>query len=115
MNVPLRHTQIRLDPLLAFELRAWARAELYAACVYDLHEAVDVLQADAVSTGLIDQLGQDRVQHIIADAFHSSCFASLGPEILREDHMAYSDTFEVACRGVMPNTSAIPALNNYAR
>ena len=36
----------------------------------DLHEAVDVLQADAVSTGLVAGLGQDRVQQIIADAFH---------------------------------------------
>jgi hypothetical protein len=70
MTAPLRHSEIRIDPLTVFAARAWARAELYAACVYDLHEAVDVLQADAVSTGLIDQLGQDRVQQIIADAFH---------------------------------------------
>jgi hypothetical protein len=81
--------------LAVFELRAWARAELYAAYVYDLHEAVDLLQADAETSGLVAELGQDEVQRILADAFHSSCFAlSLGPEIVREDHM---DTFEVAC------------------
>jgi hypothetical protein len=68
--IPLRHSEIRIDPLAVFELRAWARAELYAACVYDLHEAVDVLQADAVSTGLVAGLGQDAVQRILADAFH---------------------------------------------
>jgi hypothetical protein len=70
MNAPIRHQQIRIDPLTVFELRAWARAELYAACVYDLHEAVDVLQADAERDGLIDQFGQDAVQRILADAFH---------------------------------------------
>jgi hypothetical protein len=70
MNAPLRHSEIRLDPLLAFKARAEARAILWAACEIDLHEAVDVLQADAERAGLIDQLGQDRVQQIIADAFH---------------------------------------------
>ena len=54
-----------------FELRAWARAELYAACVfYDPPDAVDDLQEDAVSTGLVAGLGQDAVQRILADAFH---------------------------------------------
>jgi hypothetical protein len=71
MNAPLRHQQIRLDPLLAFKARAEARAILWAACEMDLHEAVDVLQADAVSTGLIDRPGQDAVQRILADAFGS--------------------------------------------
>lgn len=70
MNAPLRHAQLRTDPLAVFEARAWARAELYAACVYDLHEAVDDLQEDAERDGLIDQLGQDAVQAILAGAFH---------------------------------------------
>jgi hypothetical protein len=36
----------------------------------DLHEAVDVLQADAVASGLVHEIGQDEVQRIIASAFH---------------------------------------------
>ena len=59
----------RVDPLAAFELRAWARAYLWAAGEYDLHEAVDGLQAAAVRYGLIKRLGQDRVQALIAEAF----------------------------------------------
>jgi hypothetical protein len=71
MNAPLRHAQLRIDPLRAFAARAEARALLWKCCEFDLQEAVDVLQADAERAGLIDQLGQDRVQQIIADAFHS--------------------------------------------
>ena len=69
MTAPIRHQQIRVDPLAVFKARAEARAILWAACEIDLHEAVDVLQVDAVSTGLVARLGQDRVQHILADAF----------------------------------------------
>ncbi len=69
MSAPLRHHQIRLDPLTVFKARAEARAILWEACEYELHEAVDVLQADAVSTGLVARLGQDAVQQILADAF----------------------------------------------
>jgi hypothetical protein len=73
MNAPLRHARLRIDSLTVFEARAEARAILWAACEIDLYEAVDVLQADdAVRDGLVDQLGQDRVQQIIADAFHKS-------------------------------------------
>jgi hypothetical protein len=70
MSIPLRHQQIRIDPLAVFKARAKARAILWAACEIDLHEAVDVLQADAVSTGLVAGRGQDAVQRILADAFH---------------------------------------------
>ena len=56
--------------VLAIAARAEARAILWSECVLDLHDAVDVLQADAKRDGLIDHLGQDRVQQIIADAFH---------------------------------------------
>jgi hypothetical protein len=54
-----------------FQLRCEARAFLCAACVYDLHEAVDVLQADAERTGLVDEIGQDAVQRLMADTFAS--------------------------------------------
>jgi hypothetical protein len=62
-------TAISLTAL--FRARAEARALLYAACEMDLHEAVDGLQAFATESGLVAQVGQDAVQHIIADAFHA--------------------------------------------
>lgn len=73
MTVALRHpvTAVRADPLKVFELRAWARATLYAACEFDLHEAVDVLQRDAERDGLIEMIGQDGVQRLLRDAFHA--------------------------------------------
>jgi hypothetical protein len=37
--------------------------------VFDLHEAVDTLQADAEASGLVEQIGQDAVQTIMAKAF----------------------------------------------
>jgi hypothetical protein len=70
MNAPIRHQKIRIDLLTVFKARAEARAILWAACEIDLHEAVDVLQADAVSTGLVAEVGQDAVQAILCDAFH---------------------------------------------
>ncbi len=70
MNAPVHHSEIRLDALEVFELRCWARAYLWAACELDLHEAVDVLQADAVKNWLVDEVGQDEVQQLLAAAFH---------------------------------------------
>ena len=70
MNVPLRRQHVRLDPIMVFRARCEARAILWAACEFDLRTAVDKLQADAVRDGLVDALGQDRVQAIMADAFH---------------------------------------------
>jgi hypothetical protein len=37
----------------------------------DLHEAVDGLQAFAIESGLVEQIGQDAVQRILRDAFHA--------------------------------------------
>jgi hypothetical protein len=62
----------REQPLNAaevFRARAEARALLWRGGEIDLHEAVDKLQADAVRTGLVDRLGQDGVQAILAAAF----------------------------------------------
>src|SRR5215813_10076498 len=53
----------------AFELRCQARALLWHAAELELFEAVDKLWDDAQRDGLVDELGQDRVQQIIADAF----------------------------------------------
>jgi|SoiMethySBSTD1v2_1073268.scaffolds.fasta_scaffold815054_2 hypothetical protein len=55
-----------------FRERAEARALLYEACVYDLHEAVDVLQQAAEDNGLIAAFGQDLVQVVMASAFHGT-------------------------------------------
>jgi hypothetical protein len=71
MNSPLRHQQIRVDPLAVFTLRCWARAELWAAGEYgDLPEAADPLWADAVASGLIKKIGVDCVQRLMAAEFH---------------------------------------------
>jgi hypothetical protein len=51
-------------------------SRLYAEGEVNLHTAVDKLQADAVSTGLVELIGQDKVQSLMADAF--------GPTIERE-------------------------------
>ena len=59
----------RPSPLAVFIARAEARAQLYAAGELALHEAVDVLQATAVASGLVAELGQDEVQQIISEAF----------------------------------------------
>jgi hypothetical protein len=59
----------RPDPLTVFELRAWARARLYAENLLELGEAVDVLQTAAARDGLIDQFGQEAIQQIMACAF----------------------------------------------
>jgi hypothetical protein len=62
-------TENRPDPFEVFELRAWARALLYFSGKIDLHEAVDELQAAAERDGLVDAIGQDAVQEIIAANF----------------------------------------------
>jgi hypothetical protein len=53
------------SPVDVFALRCWARAYLWAIGELGLHEAVDVLAADAVRN-LIDT---DTAQKILADAF----------------------------------------------
>ena len=69
MSAPaIKHTPAP-SPLDVLELRAWARAYLYAIGELTLHEAVDILQRDAQRDGLVRLIGQDGVQQIIADAF----------------------------------------------
>jgi hypothetical protein len=57
------------DPVEVFRARCEARAMLYAAGEYDLHDAVDVLQESAVKLGLVESIGQYAVQRIMAEAF----------------------------------------------
>jgi hypothetical protein len=69
MSAPaIKHTTAPA-PLDVLELRSWARAYLFAAGEYELAEAVDPLQAFAVASGLVAQIGQDGVQKILRDAF----------------------------------------------
>jgi hypothetical protein len=50
-----------------FWARYEARAHLYAAGELDLHDAADVLQEHAVRHGLVDEIGKDAVQAIMAE------------------------------------------------
>jgi hypothetical protein len=52
-----------------FRLRCEVRAILVEACAMRLQEAADGLQEAAVAYGLIDELGQDTVQDLMAGAF----------------------------------------------
>jgi hypothetical protein len=59
----------RVDPVEVFKARCEARALLVYACELDPHDAVDVLQDAAMANGLVDTIGQDAVQQMIAAAF----------------------------------------------
>jgi hypothetical protein len=59
------------DPVAVFNARCEARAMLVNLNMIDLHEAVDELQAAAERDGLIERLGQDAVQAILAAAFEA--------------------------------------------
>jgi hypothetical protein len=63
-TLPTAPTQIDV-----LELRAWARAYLWSIGELELHDAVDKLQHDAERDGLVDAIGRDQVQRIIAAAF----------------------------------------------
>jgi hypothetical protein len=63
------HIQAEVDLVAVFAARAEARAILYVAGEYDLHEAVDVLQENAAASCLVADIGQDAVQEILACAF----------------------------------------------
>jgi hypothetical protein len=73
MNSPARkidHRQnTKPDPLVVFLARCEARADLVANNMMQLRDAVDGLQLAAERTGLVDELGQDGVQRLMATAF----------------------------------------------
>jgi hypothetical protein len=69
MTAPLRRDRIAIDPIAVFTARAEARATLWADGVLDLHAAVDELQHAAEAGGLVELIGQDAVQQILAAAF----------------------------------------------
>lgn len=78
------------DLTVVFHERAEARAILWVAGEYDLHEAVDVLQADAEASGLEVSIGQDAVQAIMAAAF-TLLRAEVVPDPLPEPAARHSD------------------------
>jgi hypothetical protein len=56
-------------PIDFLELRAWARALLWAEGeIESISEAIDPLQAFAVASGLVAGIGQDAVQKVFSDA-----------------------------------------------
>jgi hypothetical protein len=57
-----------IPPLEVFVAHCEACAHLVASGDYDFHETVDRLQADAVRTGLVDEIGQHTVRAIMASA-----------------------------------------------
>ena len=71
----------RVDPLEAFIERAEGRAYLWSIGELTLHEAVDVLQADAERDGLIEQIGQDQIQKILGECFASYSYGDPDAEI----------------------------------
>jgi hypothetical protein len=104
------------DPIEVLEARSWARARLYAEGKFDLHSAIDVLQDAVAVTGLIDTIGQDQVQVIMAAAFAPlraaeegaandtpatiiECEQSVaGDESSDDDYEGLSASFARACR-----------------
>jgi hypothetical protein len=59
----------RPSALECFAMRCWARAYLHANGELSLHEAVDALQEQAETSGLVRILGQDTVQALMAREF----------------------------------------------
>ena len=58
------------DTIEVFTALCWARAHLWRAGRLEGTDAVDVLQQWAVDHGVIERIGQDEVQRLIAEAFH---------------------------------------------
>jgi hypothetical protein len=70
--------------LEVFELRCLARARLWREGAFELSVAVDELQYAAVRAGLLDALGQDEVQAIMAAAFADPPELDLVPDVFKE-------------------------------
>jgi hypothetical protein len=67
---PLARPAFRPAPAVeVFIARCEERARLVASADMELQEAVDGLQAAAVASGLVAELGQDAVQAIMSTAF----------------------------------------------
>ena len=71
MSTAFAIAECRVDLVDVFRERAEARAYLWSIGDLDLQEAIDVLQLDAECDGLVERIGQDGVQEIMAVAFRS--------------------------------------------
>jgi hypothetical protein len=59
------------DTIEVFKALCWARAHLWREGYWpDIVDAVDVVQQWAADHGLVERIGQDDVQRLIAEAFH---------------------------------------------
>ena len=61
--------QPRATDIDVFHLRCTAAAAQVAAGLMDFHPAIDGLQTTAEAYGLVSKIGQDAIQHLMADAF----------------------------------------------
>jgi hypothetical protein len=61
--------QTQATDIDVFSLRCAAAAAQVAAGLTDFHQAVDGLQTAAEACGLVSKIGQDAIQHVMADAF----------------------------------------------
>jgi len=78
-----------------FIARAEARALLWQAGEFSLHDAVDELQTAALRDGLVAELGQDAVQRLMVEAFaplrDDLAFPEEGAESTEDDGAAVGD------------------------
>jgi hypothetical protein len=103
-----------------FIARAWARATLFAAGEMTLHNAVDELQQYAVVSGLVAELGQDEIQHVMSAAFanvHRDIWITASDpdrveiEPIREQPCAAASTVEAVVYALRTNGTAAIAAN----
>jgi hypothetical protein len=69
MTAATRKTAVRPSAIEIFVARAEARAMVWQAGEFDLHEAIDVLHAAAERDELIAAIGQDEVQRLMTEPF----------------------------------------------
>jgi hypothetical protein len=70
-TAPASQQSAKVPTVDAFRARCEARAWLVAEGELTLPDAVDELQASAVASGIVDMVGQDRVQQLMAAAFEA--------------------------------------------
>jgi hypothetical protein len=58
-----------MNPLLVLQARAEARARLYAANEFDLHDALAPVLDYAVNAGVVEEIGAEAAFAIIREAF----------------------------------------------
>ena len=90
---------IAIPAIEVFRERCEARAILVEACLFDLQDAVDGFQEAAVASGLVEEVGQDAVQKMMAEAFAK--FSS------RDENLAKASAI-IFCTASWPTSSTSP-------